>query len=542
MKQYIFLVLILLLNINLINSFDFIDENQNQINLNDPTVIETSNGYVKGNLNEKYMSFYGIPFAQPPVNNLRWQSPADTVDWAPKVLDARYPQFGCPQICELPPGTCPTNTSEDCLYLNVFTPIQQDTPTQSLRPVMAFLPGGRFEQGAASSPLYNAETMVNSSNAIVVTINYRLGVLGFLLTDDFQGNYGFQDQRQALIWIQNNIKYFGGDPNQVTLVGQSAGATSIAAHLTSQLSWNLFHKAVIQSDPFTLGLKTKEIAQMYSIQFTQAVQCSFDDVKCLLALDVNTILDGQVKAQQGINPLLPLASFLPWTPTVGGSDILDQPYSLIQKNQFYDVPLIVGTVSEEALLFIYQAATKNVTGFEYEVVLDLIFTKNAEKVNQWYPANMTSDNRPNLSVLGTDYIFVCSTRSVVNYLSQFKSTPTYYYQFSHVISVDVWGPNYPNCVGHCCHGSELPFVFNTATSTGYIITPQEQELSYNMNNYWMNFVVNSNPNIGLSIPVEWPTYNTTDKMNINFQTPPFVESNLLNSNCNFFDSIGYNSK
>eukprot|EP01132_Coremiostelium_polycephalum_P002541 gene2541-3144_t len=501
------------------------------------------NGYIQGLAHDEYVSFYGIPFASPPVGPARWQPPIDPESWSPKVLDARYPNFGCPQNCELPPGCCPTNTSEDCLYLNVFTPL--DAQPGDVRPVMAFLPGGRFEQGAANSVLYNAHTMVNSSGAIVVTINYRLGVLGFLVTDDFPGNFGFQDQRMALMWIQNNIASFGGDPNQVTLVGQSAGATSIAAHLTSPLSYGLFHRAISESNPFTLGLKSKFIAQQFSQSFADAVNCSISDPTCLLSLNPDQVIQGQIKAQAKIDPVIPLESFLPWTPTVDGADIIDQPLTLFSKGLFYDIPLMIGTVSEEALLFIYQAATKNVSELDYEVVLDLVFLKNAGQVNQKYPPNGPVDNRPILSTLGTDYIFVCPTRLITDYIFKYnvKQSPIYHYQFSHVLSFDAWGPLYPNCVGHVCHGSELVFIFNSATYGGYNFTSDEQQLAYSMNNYWMNFVVSGNPNQGLPVPVQWPTYNTASNQSLIFQAPtPYVTTNLLSSQCNFFDKVGYDGR
>ncbi|EGG23913.1 putative cholinesterase [Cavenderia fasciculata] len=523
------------------SAFNFVDP----LEQDNTAILETIYGSVQGLVYDNYAAFLGIPFAAPPVGPARWQSPIDPKSWAPNVLDARNFQAGCPQMCELPPGTCPNVTSEDCLYLNVFVPLSviQNT-TSSLRPVMAFLPGGRFEQGSAASTLYIGDTMVSSAEAIVVTINYRLGALGFLLTDDFTGNFGFQDQRQALYWIQNNAKFFGGDANQVTLVGQSAGATSIATHITSPLSFGLFHRVIVESDPWTLGLKTQEIAQQYSLLFANAVGCSFKNADCLLALTVDQVLLGQQKAQQSLDPLIPLASFLPWTPTIDGDDIIDQPLNLIKAGKFYQVPMIVGSVSEEALIFIYQAAAKNVSALQYEEALGLIFLNHAPFINDRYPPIVGADNRPVLSTLGTDYIFVCPVRNTSRYIADIQASnnvPIYNYQFQHVTGADFWGPNFPDCVGHVCHGSELLYVWNSAARGGVPLTDGEQQLSINMNNYWMNFVVNGDPNVGLPVPVEWPTYNTTTDETMIFQTPPFVQSGLLKSQCDYLDEMGYDN-
>lgn len=152
--------------------------------------------------------------------------------------------------------------SEDCLYLNVYTPL----PGQKPLPVMVFIHGGHFDQGASGDfvllsflhlgcILYDGANFVTKGNVILVTLNYRLGALGWLVTNDFGGNFGFQDQQLALNWVQKNIAFFGGDPNQVTLFGQSAGGTSIRGHLVAPSSGGLFHRAIIQSDPASLPMQ-----------------------------------------------------------------------------------------------------------------------------------------------------------------------------------------------------------------------------------------------------------------------------------------------
>ncbi|EAL65873.1 hypothetical protein DDB_G0283087 [Dictyostelium discoideum AX4] len=521
--------------------FSNINDNDND---DDGSIVETNNGYVQGLINEQYKSFFGIPFAKPPTveNGLRWKSPMVAESWSPKILNASFNQMvGCIQKCELPPMNCPNIISEDCLYLNVYTPLQV-SQTQ-LKPVMAYIPGGRFEQGTASSILYTPELMINSSDIVVVTLNYRLGVSGFLVGDEITGNFGFQDQRLALTWIQENIKFFGGDPNKVTLCGQSAGASSIATHMTAKNSYSLFQGAIIQSNPFTLGLKTLETAKKYSDNFAKAVNCSLKDEDCLNALTIDQIVQGQIKSQAKLDVFEPLQSFLPWTPTIGIDDITDQPLNLILKGDFYDVPTIVGTVSEEALLFIYQASPKNVSETDYKLAIDLIFLDKENVIEINYPPFTNgSDNRPVLSTLGTNFIFACSTRLAIESMLKFKQSPIYLYQFSHVMSFNPWGPNYPYCNHHCCHGSELVFEFDAARYGGYNFTQDEQQLSYEMNNYWTNFINNADPNQGLSVPIEWPKYDITNLESLQLDIPVSITTDLLGSQCNILDNVGYSPR
>ncbi|CAF5199309.1 unnamed protein product, partial [Rotaria magnacalcarata] len=204
--------------------------------------------------------FYGIPFAQPPVGPLRWNRPVAISRWAPKVINATKPPPACPQrSCDIHSLLCPTNISEDCLYLNIFTPLLNISSRSSLLPVMIFITGGTFQFLGASLPIYEAERFVNTTNVICVFIQYRLGALGFLATgtgpNDLHGNYGILDQRVSIAWVNENIDIFGGDPNQITLFGQSAGAQSTALHYVTSEMQSFFQAAIIQSSPMLLPFR-----------------------------------------------------------------------------------------------------------------------------------------------------------------------------------------------------------------------------------------------------------------------------------------------
>ena len=190
--------------------------------------IETSHGPVLGvsDLQSGVQYWKNIPFAAAPVGDRRWKSPVEPESWTGD-LDAS--QFGpqCPQSCGLPVGLCAEQTSEDCLSLNVYRPVWNETLPPL--PVMVFLPGGRFEQGTANCKVYEGDYFVRRGKVILVTVNYRLGLLSFMVDTKrgINGNFGIQDQRMALQWVQKNIAQFGGDPNSVTLFGESAGAASV---------------------------------------------------------------------------------------------------------------------------------------------------------------------------------------------------------------------------------------------------------------------------------------------------------------------------
>ena len=295
----------------------------------DPSVVMTTKGAVKGIVSDIAREFRGIPYAAPPVNELRWKDPQDHKSWAPGTLSATVDGPGCPQSCYLPPHTCPARYSEDCLYLNVFTPLPSQMATSGPLPVLMWIHGGNFKQGSGTGLLYDGSHIAKTQNVIVVTINYRLGALGFLNNNQsFTGNYGIKDQRFAMQWIQQNIASFGGDPTRVTLFGQSAGAMSIATHMISPKSKNLFHRAILESEPFGLPFRTTSEFEGLASAFADKANCTSGDVEtCLRNLPYEKIIEAQVAAEHDIfvDIFHLLELFLPWTPTAGSEDCPEQP-------------------------------------------------------------------------------------------------------------------------------------------------------------------------------------------------------------------------
>lgn len=507
--------------------------------VSDPLTAVTEYGLVHG-VNTPYSrAWRGIPYAAPPVGSLRWQNPRAPQSWS-DVLETSTFSAACPQRCELPPAACQPNLSEDCLYLNVFAPLTA-SPLAPL-PVLVFFHGGRYEQGSEGVALYDGQILANLTNTIVVTVNYRLGVLGFMVLNEFKGNFGVLDQRFALQWIQRNIQAFGGDISRVTIFGQSAGGVSVNYHMTSQGSVGLFHGAIIQSSPYALPLLSQKDAVSHYEHFSAETKCgTLPQTKCLLNLSWEEVVSAQTAAQQKLYLNHPTVMFFPWTPTVGEDDFPIDPLDALNQGKFTPVPVIIGHVLEEAWVFINEAFPKPLNTVEGKALVDVIFSKKGvpPAIFSEYPlpANETKDTRPWLSDLATDYIIECSSRNASYALA--RSIPVYRYHFNHAWSFHgAWGPNDSCCEGHVCHGCELPFVFDSASLAGYNFTQDEVNLAQLMVAYWGNFAHNLDPN-GVGLPT-WPQVDPETDWVLQFIAPGSGPlQHVRGSYCDFWDRTGY---
>eukprot|EP01117_Protostelium_nocturnum_P000123 TRINITY_DN10201_c0_g1_i1.p1 TRINITY_DN10201_c0_g1~~TRINITY_DN10201_c0_g1_i1.p1 ORF type:complete len:563 (+),score=180.20 TRINITY_DN10201_c0_g1_i1:56-1690(+) len=500
--------------------------------------VNTKYGTVMGQVASNAVVWRGIPFAEAPIGNLRWNSTRAPKSWS-GVLDATRYSPACPQSCTLPPIFCPNVTNEDCLYMNIYSPLTRTSG--KLLPVMLFIFGGAFIQGDASCPIYRGEWNANATEIIYVNFNYRLGALGFLtLGKHLVGNYGLDDQRMAMKFVKENIAAFGGDPDQVTLYGESAGAVSVGAHLISPLSKGYFHKAVMESNPIAIPSKSVYQANQVGSWFAGKVGCKADDMKCFRSLPVDQI----VKVAQGQpfpNPLnVSVEVILQWDVTL---DPLQAPMQLIdafKAGKYNQMPIIIGTNSEEAVLFVYYILTSRFVNLEYDLLLTSLFGfSKGRKVLSMYPTtwNPIADDREVMARLFTDYLFVCPTRKLADFAS--ARNTTYLYQFDHALSFNQYGPNYQACVGRVCHGAELPFVFHAADQDGVDFTKEEEILSREMMLYWANFAISGDTNVGSKIPVgvKWPKYEKKDMKSIRLTTPIRTEASLRKKYCDFWDGL-----
>ncbi len=462
-----------------------------------PAIVTTSGplkGIVKGNVTE----FLGIPFAAPPVGHLRWMPP-QPYGYFHGLLDAS--SFG--SVC-----TQGGRGTENCLFLNIYVPNfkKNDDKHGGAMPVMFWIHGGGLTSGAGSD--YDPTPLLRTGNVIVVTINYRLGYLGFFAQTALDseghdaGNYGLMDQQFAMQWVQNNIAAFGGDPGNVTIFGESAGGHSVYCNLASPTAAGLFSHAISESgsylmfDTFIQSIVPLSVGETTSglVPSGNSVASGFgcSTAACLRAVS-NTALVG---VQPGT-----LYAF------VDGTLLTETPAQAFASGNFNRVPVIAGTNHDEWALFVAEQydATGNpiLTEAEYDAATagpnGLYGPALGPLVELVYP--YAPPGGQVLTASGTDGIFACSARNGDALLSNF--TNTYTYEFN-----DELAPPQPQPFSFplgAFHSAELQFLFDV----GYFfeLTPSELQLSNAMVGYWTNFAVSGNPNGG-SLPT-WSLYNPT---------------------------------
>jgi len=465
-------------------------------------VVEAPAGVIVGVVTERGNAFRGIPYAEAPVGKLRFKDPVRAR--APQRINATEEGPGCYQDCGLPHWACPPTVSEDCLSLNVFTP-HNATTSKNQVPVMVFFHGGNYKMGYGGGPLYNGTYIADQTKVIVVTVNYRLGAFGFLSIPaaGVGSNLAIKDQRMTLEWVRDNIASFGGDPAAVTIFGQSAGGGSVISHLLGPKSKGLFSKAISMSNPW--GIKFRDALSMRALakSVSGALGCGMTsaDAGCWIDKSADEILAAQTKAETDFSATggSMLQLFLPWTPMAGTDDIPYTPNTGFARSQITDVPTVVGTVSEEALLFIHEGFPKPMNALEYIMVVGLIFPDPAKidaVLKRMPPDSKGPDNRLNLIEMGSQYIFTCPQRRALRAAQSApaRKSPFYSYIFDHAISFgeQCWEKS-QYCVGHSCHGGELPIVWNSGDWL-FPYTQEEKDLATAMVQFYGNFAHTGNPN------------------------------------------------
>lgn len=454
-------------------------------------VVTTKSGAVRGQVDDSSRMFSGIPYAAAPVGERRFREPAPATGWS-DVRDATTPGAWCPQI-DFPNAGKPQAKSEDCLYLNVTTPRKADGPL----PVMVWLHGGAFVNGAGD--IYTPRALV-SRGIIVVTINYRLGTLGFLADhglSDSLGNYGLLDQQAALRWVRDNIGAFGGDPGQVTIAGQSAGAMSVCDHLVAPGSKGLFRAAIIQSGPCQ-AMAPATVAVRDSIEYEAKVGCvnRVSAPQCLRALPVDKLLDTPEFTGVG----------LAVAPVTGTPDLPMVPMDAFTSGSAEKVPVMIGTDLNESTWFqAEQYSGKPLPdATEYRKLLGDKYGGRAEAIAGAYPVAKYNGNvLAALAAVDTDATFACPTETMTRALA--ASGPVFAYEFADPDAPEEqsgqWTP--PLKLG-ATHGSELGYLFDYSLA----FNPQQKKLSDQMIGYWAQFVKTGSPN-GVEGQPHWPTLSTT---------------------------------
>ncbi|KWT93340.1 carboxylesterase/lipase family protein [Candidatus Magnetominusculus xianensis] len=503
-------------------------------------VVSTVQGTICGNSSASGTTAYsykGIPFAESTAGSNRWAAPVQKQTWNGTFAATEFGPY-CPQSGQ-------TNISEDCLSLNVWTPVSPSA-SGSL-PVMVFIYGGAFIFGGSASPLYDGAYIASSQNVVVVTVNYRVGVFGFLkYGSTINSNFGILDQQLALKWVQNNIAQFGGDPSKVTIFGESAGAMSVGIHLSAAPdSKPLFRAGIMESNPFGIPYRSPDKAQAYGNAFVKTIGCNTDyeavNVTCIKGKSVADVLTASLNYKNILSLITMngLVDVLPWAPIVDGTVIEQEPIVAISKGKLTK-PTIMGINRDEGTLFEHYLtfAGDNMTCLEYNGIIDVMFGSYASDIKQEprYKCNSKTASTQ-MSSLITDYIFLCGNMNALKNAAKTNQN-MFAYGFEVVPSFNM-NPTVTECSYQTCHEAELPFVFNSAVDTGHTFTSSEQVVANMMGQFWANFAKNLTPNGGSS--PSWPAFSNNSSVFLFQGNSQGAVTGVTYPICtNFWDSIGYN--
>jgi para-nitrobenzyl esterase len=487
-------------------------------------VARTADGSVRGKTAGATAEYLGIPYAAPPVAALRWQPPRPAAAWSGVREATSFAPF-CAQPASSPGAG---STSEDCLYLNVFAPA--GASDRNL-PVMVYIHGGSLLAGESND--YNPAALVRDG-VIVVTINYRLGALGFLADTALastpggpSGDYGLMDQQAALRWVQRNIGGFGGDPRNVTLFGESAGGLSVLAQLASPGARGLFQRAIVESGTYDLAQQSQASAESSGATFAATVGCAGNSAAstaaCLRGLPVSTILETEDTGG--------------YYPNIDSAVLPRSIGTALASGQFSHVPVIIGTNHDEWRLFIGSdqlGGSPPVTAASY--VADISSTlslpaSTASAVAKEYPLSSYSSPAVALGAVGTDAIFACPALVAEKDLS--KYAPTYAYEFNDENAPNRSLPSFGFPYG-AAHTFELQYLFDLGNTAypGTLSAPQQQ-LAQAMKQDWTNFAKAGVPASG------WPGFAASDQRALSLVPPrPQLETDYAaEHHCSFWSTV-----
>ncbi len=485
-------------------------------------------------MNGHVCEYRGIPYAAPPVGELRWAPPRDPEPWKGIRLADSFGdicmQKGDGNEIPLPGGESP-GKSEDCLYLNVWRPAKSGS-----FPVMVWIHGGSLTSGAGSLDMYRGDRLAALEDVVVVTINYRLGQFGFLALPELEtesdgvGNYGLMDQIKALEWVKANISSFGGDAGNVTIFGESAGGWSVCNLLASPRAKGKFDKAILESGGCDTVL-TRETALDKGRLFAADLGCAGENkLACLRSRDANEILAGKAEDKEKKKKGLAGVISFTWVPTVDGVNLTQTPIAALESGSFNRVPFMVGSNRDEVKLFtivapgIRMAPKPAVKGVMEEALGD----KGEDEFRTYYP--MSSYKRPvDAALHGVgDAMLGCKCYEAAEAVSRYE--PVYFYRF------DFDGHRMPNMVG-AAHGVEIMFAFSNLDrppSTLFVSEDMEDayHLSDDVRTYWASFARDGDPN-SFGLP-QWPKYSSDKKETMVLDVPLHVEKNDFEPKCEFW--------
>ncbi|MBI5500928.1 MAG: carboxylesterase family protein [Deltaproteobacteria bacterium] len=478
------------------------------------------------------LEFLGVPYARPPVGELRWRAPQDpdcwegarpAIEWGEACLQRSY------DITASPP-TMEDLGSEDCLSLNVWTPDIDD----AARPVLVFIHGGGNQQGSARDEamgalMYEGRFLSQTEDVVVVSIQYRLGLFGFLAdpsledADGHAGNYGLLDQTHALRWVRRNIEAFGGDPERVLVFGQSAGGLDVCMLVASPLAAGLFDAALIQSGGCIV--LTEAEAQARSEEWATAVGCAdaAGRATCLRALDGAALL-GPIES-----PELDGITNLKFIPYVDGWVLPSAPVESFRAGTHNHVPVIIGTNSDEVSLMVPEGS---VTPAEVTAFFERFADPLPARLAELYPPGTTPESAraAYIQALG-DGQFTCQARMISRALVEGQTEPVRRYYFTHRVPGDLGAS-----LG-AFHGIENFYLFRTAESTllAVLLTDDDRLVEDALGGWWTRFAATGDPN-GTGGP-SWPVYETATDPYLEIAPEAVTGAGLHTEACDLWEPI-----
>nr|AMZ80114.1 acetylcholinesterase 2 [Blattella nipponica] len=505
---------------------------------NDPLVVETQSGLVRGSarvvLGKEVHIFTGIPFAKPPVGPLRFRRPVPVEPWH-GVLDAtalpnscyqeRYEYFKGFEGEEM--WNPNTNVSEDCLYLNIWVPQRVRLRHSGERPkvpILVWIYGGGYMSGTSTLDVYDADIVVATSDIIVASMQYRVGSFGFLYLKPFfgsdseeaPGNMGMWDQALAIRWLKDNAAAFGGDPDLITLFGESAGGGSVSLHLMSPITKGLVRRGIMQSGTlnapwsYMTGEKAADIGRVLvedvGCNSTQLTEAPSKVMACLRSVDSKAISVKQWNSYWGILGF-------PSAPTIDGVFLPKHPMDLIKELDWEDTEILIGSNQDEGTYFILydfmDYFEKDSPTFlqrdKYLDIVNLIF-KNMTRLERdaiifqytdWeHLADGYKNQRMIADVVG-DYFFICPTNVFAEQFAE-HGTKVYYYYFTQRTSLNLWG----QWMG-VMHGDEIEYVFGHPLNMSIDYNENERDLSLRIMKIYSRFALTGKP---IANEADWPTY------------------------------------
>ena len=461
------------------------------------TTVSISNGSLQGRTAPGSTAFLGIPFAEAPVGPLRWAPPSPARAWsgtrdATKFGSAPWQPTGGP-LDGLVPGMGSADQSDDCLNLNVWTP-----SIDGAQPVLVWIHGGAFSLGAGSLSVYDGSRLAAATNTVVVTLNYRLGALGFLVIDDptCTPNVGLLDQVAALEWVRDNISAFGGDPDNVTIFGESAGGGSVLSLLSMPSAVGLFQRAIVQSGATDL-LLDRDKAQLVAEAVARAAGLDTVDVDALRAMPGAQIIEAQASAAM---ELFGTVGTMPFHPVVDGA-VLPQTWLEASSSGFNPVPVIIGTNRDEMDLFkMFDPEAGSLTAEQLRTRFEIV-GGNVDALVDAYRSTGATEPPEVWRRANTDLAMWLPALRIAEARS--AHAPTWMYRFD-------WEASSPDM--GAAHGVDIPFPFTNIDIDEwdtFISDPEKaMSLASLMQKAWADFARDGVPSLGSG---DWLAYNVTDR-------------------------------